>query len=61
MKFSTHCVALSTHAQIWTDDVLLCFFFFFRNLHPIDNVLDTQCPITKAVLRVMLDSAVIHS
>ena len=58
-KFSTHCVALSTRAQIWTDDVLL--WLFFKTSVPLTNVLDTKSPISQAVLHVMLDSAVIHS
>ena len=53
MKFSTHCVMVSKRAQIWTGDVLLWLFFCY--LCPIDSVLDTQCPLSQAVPRVMVE------
>ena len=45
-KFSTHCVALSTRAQIWTGDVLLWLFF------ATCSALGLQSPPSQAVLRV---------
>ena len=51
MKFSPHCVALSTHAQIWIGNVLLLFFATCTPLH--DSALDPQHPLSQAVPRVM--------
>ena len=42
-KFSTHCVVLSTCAQIWTGDVLLWLFF------ATCSTLDPPSPLSQAL------------
>ena len=44
---STHCVALSTHAQIWTNDVLLRLFATCRALGP-QGLLSQAVPRVRA-------------
>ena len=45
MKFSTYCVVLSTHAQIWTSDVLL--WLFFATCSPLSVSLIHRVPFLK--------------
>ena len=45
MKFSTHCVVLSTHAQIWTSDVLL--WLSFTTCSPLTVSLIHRVPFLK--------------
>ena len=60
---SCHEIFHTLYSSVYTCSNLdrQCFVMaLFRNLHAIDNVLDTQGPISQAVLHMMLDSAVIE-